>query len=121
MSERGKVTTARIFVALFGVSAYVMAMRAERVYELVEQASAFGSAGIVVVVVFGLFSRRGGARSAFLALWAGVSAWVLGAYLAPVPYPYLTSLAVAAGAYLLSAFLEPGSAPELLQQTEGAA
>lgn len=47
LDERRKVMVARGFVALFGILAYLMAFRAERVYELVEQASAFGSSGIV--------------------------------------------------------------------------
>jgi SSS family transporter len=103
LSERAKVRIARGGVALFGVVAYLMAVRAERVYELVEEASSFGSAGVVTVVVFGLFTRIGGTGSALAALLAGVTTWVVGAYVVPVPYPYLTSIALAAGAYLAGA------------------
>ena len=103
LGERAKVRVARACVALFGVLAYVMALRAERVYELVEEASAFGSAGIVTVVFFGLFTRIGGRGSAVAALLAGVGTWIFGAYVAEWPYPYLTSLAAAIGAYLLAA------------------
>lgn len=99
-SERAKVVIARLAVAAFGVVAYLMAFTAERVYDLVEEASAFGSAGIVTIVVFGLFTRIGGTGSAFAALLAGVSAWVVGAYLLDVPYPYLASLAASTAAYL---------------------
>jgi len=105
LSERAKVRFARGAVAVFGVIAYVMALRAERVYELVEEASAFGSAGIVIVVCFGLFTRIGGPASALSALVVGVGTWIVGAYLAGWPYPYLTSLAAAAGAYLAAAAL----------------
>ena len=108
MDERQRVRVARGLVAVFGVIAYLMAFRAERVYELVEQASAFGSSGIVVVVLFGLFTRVGDHRSASAALLAGVLAWVVGAYVVDLPYPYLTSLAVAAAAYLVPAVLFPG-------------
>jgi SSS family solute:Na+ symporter len=108
MDERQRVRVARGLVAVFGVIAYLMAFRAERVYELVEQASAFGSSGIVVVVLFGLFTRVGDHRSASAALLAGVLAWVVGAYVVDLPYPYLTSLAVAAAAYLVPAVLSPG-------------
>ncbi|MGH7541239.1 MAG: hypothetical protein ACRELC_09590, partial [Gemmatimonadota bacterium] len=65
---------------------------AEAVYGLVEQASAFGSAGIVVVTLFGLFTRIGGGRAAVAALTAGVASWIVGAYLLDLPYPYLGSL-----------------------------
>jgi Na+/proline symporter len=103
LSERNRVLLARAFVVLFGTLAYVMAFRAERVYELVEQASAFGSAGIVTVVFFGLFTRIGGTWSAVSALLAGVLAWIGGAYALDLPYPYLTSLAIAVVSYLIAA------------------
>jgi Na+/proline symporter len=100
-------------VVAFGLLAYVMAFRAERVYELVEQASAFGSAGIVTVVMFGLFTRFGGATSAMASLLAGVAAWVMGAYLLELPYPYLTSLGVAVVAYVLPAAVPSPVTPRI--------
>lgn len=111
VEERTKVRLARGFVVAFGVLAYLMAFRAERVYELVEQASAFGSAGIVTVVMFGLFSGFGGPLSAIASLLAGVTAWVAGAYMLDLPYPYLTSLAVAVGAYVVTALAASDPAP----------
>jgi Na+/proline symporter len=113
LSERARVRLARAFVAAFGVVAYLMAFRAERVYELVEQASAFGSSGIVVVVLFGLFTRVGGTPSAVAALVTGVATWVAGAYVLDLPYPYLTSLAVATAAYLVPAVASPSPVPVL--------
>jgi SSS family transporter len=105
MSERAKIRVARGAVAVSGVLAYVMALRAERVYELVEEASAFGSAGIVTVVCFGLFTRIGGTGSALSALLVGVTTWIVGAYFVGWPYPYLTSLAAAAASYLVAAMM----------------
>ena len=65
-----------------GVIAYILALYAESVYQLVKDASAFGSAGIFVAVVFGLFTNLGGARSAVAALITGVAVWLWGAYVA---------------------------------------
>jgi Na+/proline symporter len=110
MTEAAKLRVARVAVACFGVLAYVMALRAERVYELVEEASSFGSAGIVTVVAFGLFTKVGGRGSALAAMIVGVGVYVLGAYVLDVPYPYLGSLASAVAAYLVGATL--GSRPE---------
>ncbi len=101
---------ARAAVAAFGVLAYLMALRAERVYALVEEASSFGSAGIVTVVAFGLFTRIGGRASALTALLAGVAVWILGAYVVGLPYPYLSSLAAAVVGYVVAALA--GSRPE---------
>lgn len=114
LGERAKVRIARACVATFGVLAYVMALRAERVYDLVEEASAFGSAGIVTVVTFGLFTRIGGTGSAVAALLAGVGMWIAGAYVLALPYPYLTSLATAVVAYVLVAVT--GSRPARVLQ-----
>ena len=103
LSERQKVTAARLGVAAFGIIAYVIALHAEGIYELVATASAFGSAGIFVVAMFGLFSRVGGAASAYAALVAGVSVWAAGEYWLQWATPYVTAVAAALAAYLLAA------------------
>lgn len=108
ISEARKVRLARGGVALLGVLAYVLALHAEAVYALVEEASAFGSSGIFVVVLFGLFTRVGGESSALAALFVGVASWVAGAHLLDIPYPYLASLAAAALCYVGIAALEGG-------------
>jgi Na+/proline symporter len=107
LSERGKVRLARLAVAVFGVVAWVMAVRAEAVYELVETASAFGSAGIVTVVAMGLFTRFGGTGAAVAALVSGVTAWILGAYVLALPYPFLTSVLTAVVCYVAGALVWP--------------
>lgn len=98
-SERVKVLLARAGVLIFGILAYMLALRAEGVLELVEQASAFGSAGTLVAVTFGLFSRFGGPRAALATLIGGMAAYLLG-IVAGWPYPFLTSLATSLLTYL---------------------
>lgn len=119
MTERQKVRLARAGVAVFGVLAYVIALHADGVYALVEEASAFGSAGIFVVVTLGLFTRWGGPRAAAGALLAGLAAWVLGAYMLAWETPYLVSLAAAFAGYAAGAVGEGGGPGRLkpLQQT----
>ena len=119
ITERGKVRIARAAVAVFGVLAYVLAMRAERVYHLVEESSAFGSAGIVTVVLFGMFTRLGGAAAATASLVAGVAAWIVGAHVLVLPYPYLTSLFAAIVAYVTAALLARAAAPVRATATAG--
>jgi Na+/proline symporter len=104
-SDRTKVRVARVAVALFGIVAWAMATRAEAVFQLVEMASSFGSAGIVVVLVMGVFTRFGGSAAAIAALLAGITTWVLGAYVLEVPYPFLGSIAAAAGSYFFVGLL----------------
>jgi Na+/proline symporter len=112
LTERAKIRTARLCVAAFGVLAYVIALHADGIYELVETASAFGSAGIFVVGILGLFSRVGGAPSAYAALVAGVSVWAAGEYWLEWTAPYVAAVAAALAAYLAAAPL--ARAPEFL-------
>jgi hypothetical protein len=48
------------------------------VYELVEQASGFGSAGLSVACLMGIFTRRGGPTAAIVSMTAGLLAWIAG-------------------------------------------
>jgi Na+/proline symporter len=109
--ERGKVRAARAGVVLFGVTAYLLSLRAEGVYALVEQASAFGSAGALVAAAFGLFTNWGGPRSAIATLGAGVLSYV-GASVAGITAPFLFSLAASLGTYLSVAAWETRVFPE---------
>ena len=107
LTDRRKILTARIGVGVFGFVAYVIALYAGGIYELVATASAFGSAGIFVVGLFGLFSRVGGASSAYAALVAGIVVWAAGEYWLEWSTPYVTSVAAALAAYLAAAALAP--------------
>ena len=107
MSEHAKVRTARYGVIGFGLVAYVIALGSEGILELVETASAFGSSGIFVVGLFGLFSRLGGALSAYAALIVGIVVWAAGDLVLGLPAPYLLSLACAFAAYVGAAWIRP--------------
>jgi SSS family transporter len=106
ISDQGKVRVARIVVMACGIIAFVLALHADRVYTLVEEASAFGSAGIFIVVVFGLFTRFGGSMSAAVTLLTGMSAWIVGHHVLDLRAPYLLSLATALVSYVLAGYLE---------------
>jgi Na+/proline symporter len=102
--EARKVRVARLGVLAFGAIAYVLALHAEGVFELVEQASAFGSAGTLVTVCFGLFTSWGDARAAIATLAVGMLSY-LGANAAGVTAPFLTSLLASLVTYMLVASL----------------
>ena len=105
-SERGKVLVARAGVVSFGIIAYVLAVRAEGVFELVEQASAFGSAGTLVTVTFGLFTNRGGPRTAIATLATGMVVYAA-ASVAGAETPFLISLGASLACYLVGSAVEP--------------
>jgi len=102
-SERHKVLIARGLVVGFGLIAYLMARGSESVYALVEAASAFGSAGIIVAASFGLFTRVGGRWSAWAALVTGTLVYAIGGEVESLPAPYLLALACSIAAYLIAA------------------
>jgi Na+/proline symporter len=105
-SDAHKVFANRLAVAGFGVIAYALALSSESVYELVEAASAFGSAGILVCTLIGLFTNFGGERTALATLITGVVMYALQAHGLESPHPFLISLGSALAIYTAGALLE---------------
>ncbi|MCC6243536.1 MAG: sodium:solute symporter family protein [Gemmatimonadaceae bacterium] len=108
--ESVKVRIARGGVLAFGVLAFVLALRAEGVFALVEQASAFGSAGTLVTVCFALFTSLGGARTAAATLVVGVVVYLAGT-VGGSSTPFLWSLGLSLATYIIGAMFERSAAP----------
>lgn len=100
VSEARKVRINRAAVTFFGVVAYALALSAEGVYALVEEASAFGTAGVVVCVLFGLFTELGGTFAALSSLASSIVVYLLGQHALSWPQPFLASLLASTVAYL---------------------
>jgi Na+/proline symporter len=83
-----------------GLAAWALALGSTSVLGLVEEASGFGSAGILVIVLFGLLGRFGGTASAATALGAGVIVWLLAHFVYALPGDYLASVAAALVGYV---------------------
>jgi len=115
MDNATKVRTARIGVVIGGVLAYVLARHAGGVYELVEQASAFGSSGVFTAAVLGLFTRHGNTRAAYTALTVGVVSWIVFHYLLDLPVAYLLSLSCAMVSYLVVGMTEQRAPQPVLE------
>ena len=100
MTDATKLKVDRGFVVGGGLIAWALALSADGVYELVEQASAFGSSGMFVIVCAGLWTTRfGGPAAAASALVVGAGVWA-GLTIAVVEAPYLWSLVAAIAAYV---------------------
>lgn len=107
MSERAKVWLARGGVAVLGTIAFVIASSADDISDLVELASAFGTAGIFVVTMFGMFTRLGGPHTALAAILTGGFGWVaMGPMGLGFEAPYTMAVAAAAGVYLAGSLIE---------------
>jgi Na+/proline symporter len=101
-----RLWTVRATVLALTLTAFFIALTTDRIKELVETASAFGSAGVFVAIVFGLFTRFGGPASAYAALITGTAVWALGRYVAEVETPYMIALAASFTAYVVFAVVE---------------
>ncbi|MFZ4809066.1 MAG: sodium:solute symporter family transporter [Hyphomicrobiaceae bacterium] len=86
--------------------AFLLAATATTIKELVETASAAGSSGVVVIAVFGLFTRFGGPRAAVAAMAVGIGGWVLLGRFSDWETPYITAVAASTLIYVVVAFGE---------------
>jgi Na+/proline symporter len=98
-TERGRVLTARMTVLGGGILAYVIAIYGKGIYELVLTASAFGTAGILVVTMMGMYSRWGGKEAATSAMITGFVLTPLATYVWKLQAPFLTSVAGSLAAF----------------------
>ncbi len=108
--EHRKVQVARAGVMGFAVAAYFIAINADGVFALVEQASAFGSAGALVTVCFALFTPWGGPRTAAATLIIGVVSYLFGTFTG-MTAPFLLSLGASLATYVAGALLDSGRLP----------
>jgi SSS family transporter len=94
MSEKGKVLLQRLIVVLAGLATFGIAAAGENIYSLIEMSSSFGSAGLLVCLLFGLWTGFGGKWAALATLAAGaVSAYVF-QYVLEWDAGYLASIGV---------------------------
>jgi len=111
VTERTRLRVARVCVFALGALAWLLALGADSVFDLIEESSGFGSAGIFVCVSIGLFSRFGNGRAAVAALLAGAATWTLkylpaaSAWPGIATHPYLCALAAAVLAFVLGALV----------------
>jgi Na+/proline symporter len=105
-SEAGRLRIARAGTVACGIGAWWLARQADSIYELVETSSAFGSGGLLVVVVFALFTRVGGRLAACTGLLLGAGVYSLGPLVLDLETPYLAAVATALAGYLAAAGVE---------------
>jgi Na+/proline symporter len=105
-TDSGKLWAVRLTVMALTVVASLISLSSESIKELIETASAFGSAGVFVATLFALFTRIGGPLAAYVSVAAGVLVWAGGKYAFGLTTPYLIGLLAALIGYLGAAVLE---------------
>ncbi len=101
-SEKRKVLIGRVLVAVSGAVALVIALFSGSIYELVETASAFGTAGVLVITLIGLLSPWGSQVGATSALIVGFLATPIAEYGFEAEAPFLTSILSALVAFAVA-------------------
>jgi SSS family transporter len=113
IDDATRVKVARASVFGFGIVAYFLARSSESVHGLVELASSFGSAGVCVGAIMGLYARRGGPRAAYAGLFAGAAGFLFARYVLNSEIAFLISLGCAAAGFgvftLLDGTREPAA------------
>ena len=110
MSDRHQVQVARLCVAAFGLIAFVLAIQSETIERLIALSSAFGGAGLAVVAMFGLHTKRGGSLSALATLASGLLVWSV-AHWQDWSAPFVTSLPIVVVVYWLVSSMEDATNP----------
>jgi SSS family transporter len=104
MDGAARLQAVRATVMVLSVVAFLLALTSDRIKELVEIASAFGSAGVIVTTVFALFTRIGGPASAAAAILTGVTVWAIGRFGMGWKAPYITAICCSMAIYLIVAW-----------------
>jgi Na+/proline symporter len=109
--EHRRLLSARLFVILSGIASCVIALSAERIYDLVLEADALGTAGIAVVTIAALFSRLGGPISVSVTLVVALASSASAKYVFEHEAPFLLSLALSIVVFLTLSPLDRGHRP----------
>lgn len=112
LDDRRRLLLNRITLAALALVAMIIALRSDTVKDLVETASAAGSAGVFVVALFALFSRFGGPWSATATILVGGGSWLLFSTLLGLDAPYLCALGLAFATYVAVALVERHARPQ---------
>lgn len=104
-NERHILMLSRGVVLLSGVVAYLLAVYSTGIYDLLEQASSFGTAGILVITLCGLWFRFGDSRASFACLLTGLCTTPIAEHFFEVESPFLASILASLLVYLIVSFL----------------
>lgn len=105
--EPQRLLRARAVLMALGAAACLLALTSDKVKDLVETASAAGSAGVLVVLIFAISGRFGGPLAAAATLAVGALSWLVLANVVGSEVPYVLAVLLSAATYLIVAMLEP--------------
>lgn len=99
ISDRKKVTIARLSTLGAGVISYLIAFSSESITSLVETASSLGGPIILVLTITALWDTRGTAGNALFAMVMSLLSWIMGHFVFEVEYPVILTMFMAGICY----------------------
>jgi Na+/proline symporter len=106
LSERNRLWLQRGMTAVTGGAVYFVATSGESIYDLIETTSSFGSAGIMVVMIVGLWLKWGGPWTGFATVAAGIGLTFLTRNVLGLELAFVCSIAGCCVVYAGAAFVE---------------
>lgn len=104
--QKTKLWINRSVVVLAGAVCYVTAMYSTSIYDLLETASSFGTAGIVVITVFGLWMKTGKNLAAAATLIAGLVFKPVAESLLGLSAPFVATIGLCLAVFAVSSYYE---------------
>jgi Na+/proline symporter len=101
LTQRKIVWLNRVVMFCCGLVILVMALAAERIFDLLLLASSVGTAGVLVITLMGLWSRWGDHRAAMVTLVCGLACPLLYEKVFELQAPFLSSIATCFGIFAL--------------------
>lgn len=99
--EKKKLKMGRVVIVGSALVAYILAVNSASIFELLEIASSFGTAGILVITILGLWTQLGDQAVAIGTLLIGMVMTPIGEYALKLDSPFLFSIAMSLVFFLL--------------------
>ena len=99
-SEKKKVFISRLVVFLCGLLSYILAIYSESIYSLLEMASSFGTSGILIITILGLWFSFGNSKTASFTLLSGLILTPLFEHIIKLEAPFVSSILMCGLVYL---------------------
>lgn len=105
-SDAKKLNVARLFVILAAICAYAIAHFSSGIYALVEMASSFGTSGLLIITLLGIWTKFGGPWAGATALIVGAAFYNLGDYWLEFESPFLSAILASLIGFIIVGLIE---------------
>ncbi len=98
---KSKLLCARLTLVVSGIISYIIALFGDSIYEMVELASSFGTTGILIITIGGLYLKNPGAISANVTLILGLVFSIIFEFFIKIPSHFTLSILILLILYLV--------------------